>query len=98
MERTIVIVEQLEEAKALINRRSTPSLRMALLLLDNAAEVLMHRAIDLSDYLRGSMLGIRRCASNDLKDTFAEKCHRMPQERESFKRGGPSSAAIHLDA
>src|ERR1051326_4448054 len=51
-----------------------------------------------SDYLRGSMLGIRRYASNDLKDTFAEKCHRMPQERESFTRGGPSSAAIHLDA
>jgi hypothetical protein len=44
------------------------------------------------------MLGIRRYASNDLKDTFVEKCHRMPQERESFKRGGPSSAAIHLDA
>src|SRR4029079_14559341 len=37
--------------------------------------------------LRGSRLEIRRYASNDLKDTFAEKCHPMPQERESLTRG-----------
>lgn len=41
--------EQLLEAKTLLLRGSLPDLRMALLLLDNTAELLMHRA--LADFL-----------------------------------------------
>jgi hypothetical protein len=46
MYRIVHSVEQIAESKTLIIRGSLPSLRMALLLLDNAAEVLMHRAIE----------------------------------------------------
>jgi len=43
MERLTLILEQLEECKRLILLGGVPHLRMALLLLDNAAEMLMHR-------------------------------------------------------
>jgi hypothetical protein len=46
MRRIVQTVEQIEESKSLISRGSLPALRMALLLLDNAAEVLMHRAVE----------------------------------------------------
>jgi len=46
MYRIVHSVEQLAESKTLILRGTLPSLRMALLLLDNAAEVLMHRATE----------------------------------------------------
>ena len=46
MEKLILIVEQLEECKRLIQNGAIPQLRMAILLTDNAAEVLMHRAIE----------------------------------------------------
>src|SRR5262245_28919843 len=46
MERTLIVVEQIEESKALILRGSSAHLRMALILLDNAAELLMHRAVE----------------------------------------------------
>ncbi len=45
MERLILIVEQLEESKRLILIGGIPQLRMALLLLDNAAELLMYRQV-----------------------------------------------------
>lgn len=43
VERLTLILEQLEESKRLILIGGVPQLRMALLLLDNAAEILMHR-------------------------------------------------------
>jgi len=49
LELTVVQLEltvvQLEEAKRFIQTDTVPHLRLALLLLDNAAEVLMHRAV-----------------------------------------------------
>lgn len=45
MERLVLIVDQLEEVKRLIVKGDLAALRMALLLLDNASEVLMFRAI-----------------------------------------------------
>ena len=45
MERLIYTVEQIHEAGNLLGLRSAPHARMALLLLDNAAEILMHRTI-----------------------------------------------------
>lgn len=45
MENIWNIVDQLEEAKKLISLGKTSSLRMALLLLDNTAEILMHREV-----------------------------------------------------
>jgi hypothetical protein len=45
MRRLELTVVQLEEAKRFIQTDRIPYLRLALLLLDNAAEVLMHRAI-----------------------------------------------------
>jgi hypothetical protein len=45
MERLVLIVDQLEEAKRLIQAGSLSQLRIALILLDNASEVLMYRAV-----------------------------------------------------
>lgn len=45
MERLVLIVDQLEEIKSLIQRGDISHLRIALLLLDNASEVLMFRAV-----------------------------------------------------
>src|SRR4030066_2252031 len=45
MERIWLIVDQIEEAKKLLNSDKFSFLRMSLLLLDNAAEVLMYRKI-----------------------------------------------------
>src|SRR5271157_3906002 len=45
MERLVLIIEQIEEAKRFIQIGDLAHLRMALLLLDNASEVLMYRAI-----------------------------------------------------
>jgi len=45
MQRLVVIVDQLEESRRLIQDGSVSHLRMALLLLDNAAEVLMYRTV-----------------------------------------------------
>lgn len=45
MERLGLIVEQLEECRRLILIGRVPQLRMALLLSDNATEILMHRAL-----------------------------------------------------
>jgi hypothetical protein len=45
LERLVPIVDQLEEAKAFILRADLSRLRLALLLLDNASEVLMYRAV-----------------------------------------------------
>jgi hypothetical protein len=41
MERLVLIIEQIEEAKRFIHIDDLAHLRMALLLLDNASEVLM---------------------------------------------------------
>ena len=46
MERLVPIVDQLEEAKTFILRADLSHLRLALLLLDNASEVLMYRAVN----------------------------------------------------
>ena len=40
------MVEPMQECKRLILAGSVSDLRMALLLLDNGAEVLMHRAVE----------------------------------------------------
>lgn len=45
MERLVLIVDQLEETKSFIRRADLSRLRLALLLLDNASEVLMYRAV-----------------------------------------------------
>jgi hypothetical protein len=45
MERLVSIVDQIEEAKAFIRRGDISHLRLALLLLDNASEILMYRAV-----------------------------------------------------
>jgi hypothetical protein len=45
MERIVLIVDQLEEVRRLIQAGSLSHLRMALLLLDNASEVIMYRRI-----------------------------------------------------
>lgn len=45
MERIVVVVDQFEEARNLIKVGTIAHLRMALLLLDNGAEVLMYRAV-----------------------------------------------------
>ncbi len=45
MERLVLIVEQLEEAKRFIQADDLAHYRMALLLLDNVAEILMYRVI-----------------------------------------------------
>lgn len=45
MERLVLIIEQVEEAKRFIQIDDIAHLRMALLLLDNASEVLMYRAV-----------------------------------------------------
>lgn len=45
MERLAYIVEQISEAGRFLGLKSAPHARMALLLLDNAAEILMHRAV-----------------------------------------------------
>jgi hypothetical protein len=45
MERLVNIVEQIREAGRLLGLKSAPHARMALLLLDNAAEILMHRTV-----------------------------------------------------
>ena len=45
VERVRLIYEQLEEAKRLIREGSAPKLRLALILLDNAAELLMYREL-----------------------------------------------------
>ena len=45
MKRLVQIVEQIHEAGRLLSLESAPHARMALLLLDNAIEILMHRAV-----------------------------------------------------
>jgi len=45
MEQLVPIVVQLEEAKTFIRHGDLPHLRLALLLLDNASEILMYRAV-----------------------------------------------------
>jgi hypothetical protein len=45
MERLVSIVEQIDEAGRLLRLESVPHDRMALLLLDNAVEILMHRTV-----------------------------------------------------
>ncbi len=46
MERVRLIYEQLEEAKKFLSKRSLLDLRLSLILLDNAAEVLMFRELE----------------------------------------------------
>jgi len=46
MERVFGVVDQIEQAKKFIATDKIPFLRMALLLLDNAAEVLMYRKVE----------------------------------------------------
>lgn len=46
MRQLIIVTEQLEECKQLILHGGVPQLRMATLLADNVAEVLMHRRIE----------------------------------------------------
>src|SRR5438552_18167065 len=45
MKRLVQIVEQIHEAGRLLSLESAPHARMSLLLLDNAIEFLMHRAV-----------------------------------------------------
>jgi hypothetical protein len=46
MEHLRYVIIQLEEAKRFIQTKRVPYLRLALLLLDNASEIQMYRAID----------------------------------------------------
>jgi len=56
MKQFTVIIEQIDQSKNLILEKSTASLRMALILLDNAAEILMYRKI-LSEFTNNQMYG-----------------------------------------
>jgi hypothetical protein len=46
MQRIRLLYEQVEEAKRLISSRTLLQLRLALILLDNAAELMMYRELD----------------------------------------------------
>jgi hypothetical protein len=46
MDKVALILDQIEESKRLIRVGKLSDLRMALILLDNAAEVLMHRKVE----------------------------------------------------
>jgi hypothetical protein len=66
MERLVLIVDQLEEAKRLIQVGSLSQLRIALILLDNASEVLMYRAVKTElQYHDMRMAIFKECAECD---------------------------------
>lgn len=77
MERLVLIVCQLEESKRFIKTDDVAYLRMALLLLDNASEVLMYRAV------------VDALQNDDIYDhMFSYARERMPKEEyEKFKAG-----------
>jgi len=74
MERLVPIVYQLEEAKNFILRGDLSHLRLALLLLDNASEVLMYRAVteELTwhDYRLRIFSGAQEVMSGDKLEAF----------------------------
>lgn len=74
MERLILIVEQLEECKRLILEGGLSPLRMALLLLDNAVEIMMYRQIK-------NELAVSRMYENMLKSMEALQSHDMDVKR-----------------
>lgn len=80
MERLIFILEQIEESKRLIQIGGVPQLRMALLLLDNASEILMHREVQqalvgsrLHKNLLAAMIPFRGNNMNIQQDQEAEE-------------------------
>lgn len=74
MERLILIVEQLEECKRLILDGGLSQLRMALLLLDNAAEIMMYRQMK-------SEFAVSRMYENTLKSLETLQRHDMETKR-----------------
>ena len=81
MERLRLLYEQIEEAKRLMMSATLPHLRMSLILLDNAAELIMYRELGYrfarDDYYRPTRENLRRGGMEEgpfsLKYTEAER-------------------------
>lgn len=89
MRQFTVIIEQINQSKNLILENDTASLRMALILLDNAAEILMYRKV-LSEFGHNEMYGkIREQAKSamppDIFDKFLTE-HSVPEILEEKKK------------
>jgi len=95
MERLVLIIEQIEEVKRFIKIDDFAHLRMALLLLDNASEVLMYRVVvdelDLDDLYVKLFSFIRERVTDDnfekVKDELKIKYELIPPKiRKAVKR------------
>lgn len=89
MRQFTVIIEQINQSKNLILENETASFRMALILLDNAAEILMYRKV-LSEFRHNEMYGkVRQQAKSamppDIFDKFLTE-HAVPEILEEKKK------------
>lgn len=90
MRQFTVIIEQINQSKNLILVNDTASLRMALILLDNAAEILMYRKV-LSEFGHNEIYAMIRKRVSDLPPDIADKFlteHQVPdifEEKEKRK-------------
>jgi hypothetical protein len=77
MKRLVYIVEQIDEAGRLLTLKSAPHARMALLLLDNTAEILMHRAVmrklERDEFYARLFQSAKQSLPRDMAAAFIEK-------------------------
>ncbi len=89
MRQFTVIIEQINQSKNLILDNDTASFRMALILLDNAAEILMYRKV-LSEFRHNEMYGkIREQAKSAMPPEIFDKFlteHAVPEILEEKKK------------
>jgi hypothetical protein len=97
MEQLELIAVELEEAGRLIKVGRIPHLRLAFLLLDNAAEVMMHRAVQDETQLQGVYRNLRR-EMLSMQSFYADNADFMDQLRDIEGKVLPERTLDRLDA